>query len=224
MKLDFIENIEILPGITPLPNFHSILHLKEGIFMTYKSMLSIQSNYYEIAHPEMSPELLEIHKKATLSISGQLNQSDAMGMNLIHWYSINLINFAKSCGLIRFLNRTGAQPERFVSDKTFVKELRDCQNEYIESIPELQPVLHFRNKASAHLAFTDPKNDNAGTLIESMSIIPTFEDGKITVGGLQRSKGDAVSSFGQYKWNLVDNFESLIPRYFVSDFSNQHVL
>lgn len=186
--------------------------------MTYNNMKHIQDNYYEIAYPEMSPVKRELHKKATLSISGQLNRADSMGMNLFHWYSINLINFAKSCGLVKFLNKTGAQPERFVNDKSFIKELRDCQNEYISSIPELEPVHHFRNKASAHLAYTDPKNDNAGTLVESMSLIPTLEHGKLTIGSLQRGQGEAMSSFGDFRWNLVDNFDSLIPRYFKHDF------
>ena len=218
MKLDHIEKIEILPGITPLSNYHSILHLKEGIFMTYNSMKDLQDNYYQLAYPDMSLENIEIHKKSTLSMNGQLNRADSIGMNLIHWYSINLINYAKSCGLVNFLNYTGAQPERFVNDKSLINELRDFQKEYLSSIQELDPVIHFRNKASAHLAYTDPKNDNAGTLVESMSLIPTFEFGKITIGGMQRVKGKSVSSFSDYKWNLVDNFESLIPRYFINDF------
>jgi hypothetical protein len=54
MKLDHIEKIEILPGITPLSNYHSILHLKEGIFMTYNSMKDLQDNYYQLAYPDMS--------------------------------------------------------------------------------------------------------------------------------------------------------------------------
>jgi hypothetical protein len=181
-------------------------------------MKELQDNYYQLAFPDMSPENIEIHKKSTLSMNGQLNRADSMGMNLIHWYSINLINFAKSCGLVKFLNYTGAQPERFVNDKPFIKELTDFQKEYISSIQELEPVIHFRNKASAHLAYTEPKNDNAGTLVESMSLIPTFEFGKMTIGGVQRGKGESVSSFSDFKWNLVDNFESLIPRYFINDF------
>lgn len=218
MKLDYIENIEILTGITPLQNYHSILQLKEGIFMTYNNMKNIQDNYFQLAYPDISPEKIEIYKQNTLLINGQLNRADFMAMNLIHWYSINLINFANSCGLVKFLNYTGAQPEKFVNDKPFIKELRDFQNEYLSSIQELQPVIHFRNKASAHLAYTDPKNDNAGTLIESMSLIPNLEFGKITIGGIQRRKGESLSSFSDYKWNLVDNFESLIPRYFKNDF------
>ena len=121
MKLDFIENIEIINGITPLSNYHSIVNLKEGLFMVYNNMKSLQDNYYKIGFPELSEEQIEIHKKASFSMSGKLNRADAMGMNLIHWYSINLMNFAKSCGLVKFLNKTGLQPEKFVENKEIVK-------------------------------------------------------------------------------------------------------
>jgi hypothetical protein len=218
MKLDFIENIEIFNGITPLANYHSIVHLKEGLFMTYNNMKNLQENYYKIGFPELSEEQIEIHKKASFSMSGKLNRADSMGMNLIHWYSINLMNYAKSCGLVNFLNKTGYQPERFVNDKKIVNELRNFQGEYIDSISELDPIKHFRNKASAHLAYTGPFNDNAGTLIESMSLIPTMNNGKLTIGSLKRGKGNAKSSFGDFEWSLVDNFDSLIPRYFKNNF------
>lgn len=218
MKLDFIENIEIHEGITPLANYHSIIHLKEGIFKTYIEMKNLEENYHRIANPELSEEMIELYKNASLSFSGNTNRADSIGMNLIHWYSINLMSYAKCCGLVKFLNQTGYQPEKFVEDIKVVKDLRVCQNEYINSITELQSIKHFRNKASAHLAYTDPKNDNAGTLVESMSILPIIINGKFTVGSLQRSKGDAKSSFGDYEWNLIDNFDSLIPRYFQDNF------
>jgi len=218
MKLDFIENIEIHKGITPLPNYHSIWHLKEGLFMTYNDMKNLQKNYYEIGFPELSKEQIEIHKKASFSFSGKLNKADSIGMNLINWYSINLMSYAKCCGLVKFLNMTGVQPERFIEDNNLVKDLRKCQRDYINSIPELDAIKHFRNKASAHLAYTDPRNDNAGTLVESMSLIPTLNNGKMTIGSLKRGKGDAMSSFGDYEWNLIDNFDSLIPRYFKENF------
>ncbi|MGV8992617.1 MAG: hypothetical protein ACOH1O_00820 [Flavobacterium sp.] len=218
MKLDFIENIEIYPEITPIANYQSIVHLKEGILLTYNNMKTVQDNYYKIGFPELSEEEIKIQEDTiTFSIYAD-NHADAIAMNLIHWYSINLMSYAKCCGLIKFLNETGYQPERFVEDKKIVNDLRQCQNTYIESIPELAPIKHFRNKASAHLAFTDPKNDNAGTLVESMSLIPSLVNGVITIGYLKRSKGEAKSSFGDTEWNLRDNFESLIPRFFADSF------
>lgn len=221
MVLDHIENIQIFDGITPLANYHSILQLKEGIFLTYNNMRNIHDNYYEIAYPHKTDEQREILKKSSLHFSGELNRADAIGMNLFHWYSINLMNFAKSCGLIKFLNETGAQPERFVTDRDLVMKLREHQKLYISSISELEPVKHFRDKASAHLAYTDPFNDNAGTLVESMSLLPVYKLNKLVIGSLKRGKGADMSSFGKYEWNLVDNFKSLIPRYFKNDFGEQ---
>ncbi|NEV93439.1 hypothetical protein G3567_04650 [Psychroflexus sp. YR1-1] len=215
MILDFIEKIEIYSGITLLANFHSILQLKEGIFMVYNNINQIQNNYWELRYPDASPEQLEIYNKTKLSFSGESNQVDAQTVNLFHWYSINLINYAKCCGLIKFLNEKMILPEYIALDKKLIAELRETQSNYINNITELIPVVHFRNKASAHLAFTDPKNyDNPATLIESMSIIPTYLEGKMTMGALKRKKGLHVSSFSEHQWNITDNFDSLIPRYF----------
>jgi hypothetical protein len=219
MKLDFIENIEIYKGITPLTNYHSIPQLKEGIFMVYNQMTNLQNNYWKLRHPESSSEQLEIHKKASFSMGGKLNQVDAQAVNLYHWYSTNLINYAKCCGLVRFLNEKKVLPEYLAKDKTLIQELKEKQREYINGIPELIPVTHFRNKAGAHLAYTYPeKHDNSATLIESMSIIPTYINGKITIGAMKRMRGDSVSSFSKYQWNLTDNFDSLIPRFFKNNF------
>lgn len=219
MVLDFIENIEIHEGITPLSNYHSISQLKEGIFMVYIQMKNLQDNYWKLRYPNLSDVQLEIYQKTSLSISAELNQVDAQAVNLFHWYSINLINYAKCCGLVKFLNDKHVRPEFLAGNKELIDELRCVQKEYLSRIPELDPVIHFRNKAGAHLAFTDPKKyDNPATLIESMSIIPSVTNGKLTIGAIKRKKGESISSFSRYEWNLVDNFDSLIPRYFKNDF------
>jgi hypothetical protein len=102
------------------------------------------------------------------------------------------------------------------------QRLKNIQDEYISSVSELKPVLHFRNKAAAHPAYADPYItkevfDNAATLIESMSIIPIIKNGRYFVGSLTRQSGEDVSSFSQYPWSLTENFELLIERYFKSD-------
>jgi hypothetical protein len=35
---------------------------------------------------------------------------------------------------------------------------------------------------------------------------------------MTRKRGESVSSFSKYEWNLIDNFDSLIPRYFKNNF------
>jgi hypothetical protein len=136
-------------------------------------------------------------------------------MNLFHWYSTNLINFAKCCGLVLFLNEKSVLPEQLASNQKLRTELIRMQNEYINGISELGPVKHFRDKAGAHLAYTDPfKNDNSATLIESISLCPIYQEGRMVIGGLTRSRGEHTSSFSKYPWSVTENFESLIPRYF----------
>lgn len=127
MELDHIDNIKIVPGVSTITNFHSIPQLLEGIFMTYNNINSLQENYWELRYPDASKERIEIFKKSSFSISGELNQVDAQAVNLFHWYSINLINYARCCGLVKFLNKEGVLPEYLAGDKYLIAELKTEQ-------------------------------------------------------------------------------------------------
>lgn len=219
MELDHIDNIKIVPGVSTITNFHSIPQLLEGIFMTYNHINTLQENYWDLRYPDASEMNIDIFKKSCFSMSGELNQVDAQAVNLFHWYSINLINYARCCGLVKFINKKGILPDYLAGDKELIAELKVEQKSYLDSIPELISVRHFRNKASAHLAYTDPKrDDNPATLIESMSIIPTFVQGEFRIGIMTRGRGDHKSSFSDHPWSLTENFKSLIPRYFKNYF------
>lgn len=211
MILDHIENIG-LTEFTPLRSLtHSIYHLKEGIYMTYNSMVERERS--------KSGELMP-----SFSFNGTLSQEAAQVLCLMNWYSINLVNFANCIGLILFLRENSVQPYELAGNQALKNRLSKIQKDYISDIPELKPIVHFRNKAAAHLAFTDPfisqkqNSDNAATLIESMSIIPSFEKGRYFVGRLTRHSGEFASSFSNHPWSLTENFESLIERFFKDDF------
>lgn len=215
MILDYLEGIEIKVGVTPLPNYHSIVHIKQGICMLYDAMKHLETNYHRLANPEASEEELEKEKKTLARINVKLNPVDTQAVNLFHWYSINLINYVKCCGLVSFLNLKMLAPDFIAHNKKLSTELKKYQQDYIKGISEIEPVLHFRNKAGAHIAFSDPKHyDNVATLLESISLIPVYENGKIYMGALKRERGGSISSFSNHKWSLTDNFESLIPRFF----------
>ena len=178
--------------------------------MTYKSMLELERSN-------------SIFQGPIFRMNGTSTQEDAQAVCLMNWYSISLVNFVQSVGLILFFREHSVQPHEIANNRFLSNELTRIQLEYCSKIPEFQPVLHYRNKAAAHLAFTDPyikKDvfDNAATLIESMSIVPTFENGRYYIGNLTRQSGECVSSFSQFPWSLTENFESLIERYFKSDF------
>lgn len=214
MKLDLIEGIEIHEDFPVIQNFHSIPQLLKGIFMCYNMIRDLQVNYIDMAYPGATQSQKDIHKLFTAQMA--INNEPALqGVNLMHWYSINLINYAKCCGLVKFLILKKIQPEMLAGNKELIGELKALQKEYLEGIPELEPVLHFRNKAAAHLAYTDPlRNDNPSTMIESMSLIPWMINDRLSIGVTQWSRGEHMSSFGSHQWNVQDNFESLIPRYF----------
>jgi hypothetical protein len=212
MVLDHIENI-VLTEFTPLRTYtHSIYHLKEGIYMVYNSMTQIEHDFREKNGSNIP----------SFTFDGTLTQQQAQAVSLFHWYSINLVNYAKCIGLILFLSENPIQPYMLAGNRKMRQRLKNIQDEYISSVSELKPVLHFRNKAAAHPAYADPYItkevfDNAATLIESMSIIPIIKNGRYFVGSLTRQSGEDVSSFSQYPWSLTENFELLIERYFKSD-------
>jgi hypothetical protein len=180
---------------------HSIYHLKEGIYMVYNSMTQIEHDFRE-KHGSNIP---------SFTFDGTLTQQQAQAVSLFHWYSINLVNYAKCIGLILFLSENPIQPYMLAGNRKMRQRLKNIQDEYISSVSELKPVLHFRNKAAAHPAYADPYItkevfDNAATMIESMSIIPIIKNGRYFVGGLTRQSGEDVSSFSQYPWSLTENF------------------
>lgn len=215
MTLDLIDNIVLFEGHSSFKNHHSVYHLLEGIFMTYNSMTQLENNYFNLKYPNESEEKIQALQKASFSFSGELSQVDSQAVNLFHWYSINLINYARCCGLVKFINSNKVGVEQIANDKSLRDDLNNFQNDYLDSINELKSVKFFRNKASAHLAFNYPNRfDNSATLLESISIIPTFENGKLYVGKMIHGVGDEQSEFSNNSFSLTENFNSLIPRYF----------
>lgn len=159
--------------------------------MLYRSMQDLEANYWDMRYPNESPEKIEIFKKASFSMSGEFNDADSSGMNLCFWYTVNLLNYARCCGLVQFIQIKRILPEALANNKSLIKELREFQKNYIDSVSDLTPIKHFRDKAGAHIAFTDPKetHDNPATLIESLSLIPCFAAGRFTIGLMPRGKG-----------------------------------
>lgn len=92
ITLDYIENITLHPGVSTITNFHSILQLRQGLVMLYKSMQDLEANYWEMRYANESPEKIEIFKKASFSMSGEFNDADSAGMNLCFWYSVQSIS------------------------------------------------------------------------------------------------------------------------------------
>lgn len=214
LTLDAIENIFVNETSAAFKNNYSIHQLLEGIFMTYNMMKYREENYWELKYPNKSPEIIAIERQSSFSVDFTNDRFDREVVNISHWYSNTLINFVKCCGAIDFLNKNHLMPETIASDRAMISEMKKHRDSYVKSIPELQTVWNFRNKASAHLAFADPLGDNAATLIESISIIPCYDCNRIKLGALKRQSGEHESSLSQQEWSVTESFESLMPRYF----------
>ena len=215
--LDRIDHISILPGTTPFKNYHILYQLREGINFIYQKAIEIESNYLRLSHPDKNDSYIAIMKKANFIYNVETNSPvNNLFANLVYWYSLNVLNYSQTIGMIDFLNKKGIKIEELLT-KAVANELRKHVKSYISNIQDLEPVELFRNKIAAHVAITSPKTtgnlDNIATLIESMSPLPTFRDSRLFMGDFTWTIQQQKSEIGKITWSLTENYESLLKRY-----------
>lgn len=103
-----------------------------------------------------------------------------------------------------------------LQDKDRQKLLARAITAYVNSVPELAPVVRWRNKVAGHFAITDPiEKDNIATLDMSVMHLLSLENGIYHVGGMtlfkKNSTGEHTSNIPT--WSLTKVFDSLGPRY-----------
>ncbi len=128
-----------------------------------------------------------------------------------HWFGISLCNYARLAGYIvakeqGHLSNADLQPEP-KSEK-----IKKACNNYVNSLPEIQEVLKWRNKVSAHFALTDPRpEDNIATLEASIIYPIGFENKRFRTGTMIFTINDSDSEIPS--WSLTETFEILINRF-----------
>ncbi len=132
-----------------------------------------------------------------------------------HWFGNSLCNYARLTGYI-VARKQGhvsdvdlqLQPER--------KKIKEACDSYVKALPEIQEVLKWRNKVSAHFALTDPRKDDNIATLEASIIYPVgFEEDRFRTGTMIFSKGDSAVTHDSEipKWSLTELFEELINRF-----------
>ena len=110
------------------------------------------------------------------------------------WYSVTVCDYVKIVG--------------------WLANGRDTKkaNEYLGSV--IPYVRNWRNKVGAHLALTDPREDDtpADLLITSTAFDMGFVDGAFTVGSLTVIKDGSVSRYDRL-WSLTHTHRELTSRY-----------
>lgn len=132
-----------------------------------------------------------------------------------HWFGNSLCNYARLTGYIVARERGHVTDADLQLDPERKKIKAACDN-YVKTLPEIQKVLKWRNKVSAHFALTDPrKDDNIATLDESIIYPAGFDDGRFRTGTMILCKGDdsAIHESDIPRWSLTETFEVLINRF-----------
>jgi hypothetical protein len=132
-----------------------------------------------------------------------------------HWFGNSICNYARLVGLI-VAKEQGEITEEDLQFEPEREKIRIACNNYIKSIPELEEVLKWRNKVSAHFALTDPrKEDNIATLEASIIYPVGFENGRYRTATMTFSRGDNEVNYDSEipKWSLTEIFEILENRF-----------
>ena len=130
---------------------------------------------------------------------------------LFHWYGITICNYARLVGFLSGIS-SGVYTRSATEDSSNYKLIKEHCDNYVSSIPELEPVKIWRNKVFAHFALTDPRaNDNAALLDVSTMSPTSFLGGRFHVGGVTIAcRGAAIS---MPAWSITETYEQLSSRF-----------
>nr|WP_298659493.1 hypothetical protein [uncultured Flavobacterium sp.] len=186
---------------------NALLQLREGMILLYNN----------IKQKELA--IAEKNKGAQVSFFGRNPDIPENLFKLLpcffHWFGNSLCNYARLVGYIvarekNNINETDIQLE---PNRIAIKNACDT---YVNNLPEIQEVLKWRNKVSAHFALTDPRRDDNISTMEASIIYPvSFEIDRFKTGVWVLSKGNGNSNHTSEIpiWSLTQVFEILANRF-----------
>jgi hypothetical protein len=134
-----------------------------------------------------------------------------------HWFGVSLCNYARLVGFIRGLQK-GEFTRADLSDETKTKDrvIKKSIDAYVQKIPELEPVLIWRNKVLAHFAITDPlKGDNIATLDMSVVFPVSYVAPHYVAGWFQMTQSNSSGTHASElpEWSVTEVYEKIAPRF-----------
>jgi len=186
---------------------NALLQLREGIILLYNS----------IKPTELA--LVKKYEGSQVSFFGRNPDIPENLFNLLpcffNWFGNSWCNYARLDGYIvareqNNINETDVQLE---PNRVVIKNA--CDN-YVKNLPEMQEVLKWRNKVSAHFALTDPRRDDNISTMEASIIYPvSFEIDRFKTGVWVFSRGDDTTNYTSEIpiWSLTNIFEILANRF-----------
>lgn len=153
-------------------------------------------------------------KKITFYGAGlhHIDEADELKIiNYFHWYGNSVCNYSRLIGLINAVH-TNAIDLNDLGNPEKAKVISKQCGDYVRSIPELEPILFWRNKVFAHFAAASPiESDSAALLNVSMMSPVQYSNHRFVVGGMTiMTHGSEVT---MPIWSVTESFEALRERY-----------
>lgn len=187
--------------------FNALMQLKAGMIALYNSVRPIEV------------QILQKTQGSKVFFFGQSDLVPPEIDNLLpcffHWFGNSLCNYARMTGYI-VAREQGHVTDADLQLEPERKKIKEACDNYVKTLPEIQEVLKWRNKVSAHFALTDPRKDDNIATLEASIIYPVgFEDDRFRTGTMIFSKGDSTVSHDSEipRWALTEIFEELIKRF-----------
>jgi|SRR6218665_485466 len=205
--IDKILNIEV-DHTKHFNEINALIQLRNGLFSLYYTIKPIEEKIMKDIGPN------DIY----VSFGNDPNLPRGLSNMLpcyFHWFGNSICNYTRLVGLIV------AKEKNIITDADLDLEperekIRKACNDYIKSITELEEVLKWRNKVSAHFALTDPRKDDNIATLEASIIYPVgFDNGRYRTAPFNFVRGnDEVHYKSEIpKWSLTETLELLENRF-----------
>lgn len=150
--------------------------------------------------------------RSSLEIDGVDRSFGVLLSSYFHWYANSLITYVRLVGYLEsryhgYLNETD------FSDSP--KKLKETCDDYMKNLSEIQAVLYWRNKVSAHLSITDARKDLPHIIRQSvLQPISFWLNHRFTACTIEGEIDDQHPNFPQWSVTLVH--EALAHRFWPS--------
>lgn len=200
LTLDHQNKVQIRSDSFPIKNLHGYYGLRHGIFMCANSIRNIELKFNKAAFHNQGKGVMSF-------MTFQMDNESALVYNLCNWFSINFVSFFRLTTLLRLIEENKWQ----ISD--LKKKRRIIKSETASLLNEIAPeVLIHRNKVAAHLAASDPfENDTEGTMMSSLVSNVGFVFPYYSVTIKLKPQGNGKSNLPT--WNLTEIYDRLTPRF-----------
>lgn len=187
--------------------FNALMQLKVGMIALYNNVRPVEA---QILQKTQGKRVFFFGESSLVP-----SEIDRLLPCFFHWFGNSLCNYARLTGYIV------AREQGYVTDADLQleperKKIKEACDNYVKTLPEIQEVLKWRNKVSAHFALTDPRKDDNIATLEASIIFPVgFEIDRFRTGTMILSKGDNTVNHESEipRWSLTEIFEQLINRF-----------